>query len=54
MTLTAEGGRTRLVLIHSGWDALPLDEQGVADAFDGGWGGHLKKLQEQIKQPSVT
>jgi uncharacterized protein YndB with AHSA1/START domain len=54
ITLAAEGKRTRVTLIHSGWDRLPPGEQGVADAFEGGWGGALKKLQEQIKQPSVV
>jgi len=45
-TLVPEGKSTRLTLVHSGWDALPPEEQKVADEFDGGWGGFLKNLQE--------
>jgi len=48
ITLAKEGRATRLTLIHSGWDTLPPDEQGVADNYDGGWGGFLEKLQGQI------
>jgi len=50
LTLAAEGKRTRLTLVHSGWDALPPNEQGIADAFEGGWGGSLTKLQEQLRE----
>jgi uncharacterized protein YndB with AHSA1/START domain len=46
ITLTPEGKSTRLTLVHSGWDALPPGEQGIADQFDGGWAGFLKNLQE--------
>jgi uncharacterized protein YndB with AHSA1/START domain len=53
LTLSAEGKHTRLTLVHSGWDALPPGEQGVADIFDGGWGGSLKKLQEQFPAPEA-
>ena len=49
LTLAKEGKSTRLTLVHSGWDALPPGEQGIADMYDGGWGGALAKLQEQIK-----
>lgn len=51
ITLAKEGKGTRLTLIHSGWDQLPPGEQGVADLFDGGWHGYLKKLQEQFLAP---
>jgi len=45
-TLIPDGRRTRLTLVHSGWDALPPEEQNIADGFDGGWGGtFLKNLQ---------
>ena len=54
ITLTAEGKRTRVTLIHSGWDALPPDEQRAADGFDSGWDGVLKKLQEQTQAPSAA
>ncbi|HEX4646984.1 MAG TPA: SRPBCC domain-containing protein [Verrucomicrobiae bacterium] len=54
MTLTTEGKRTRVTLIHSGWDALPPGEQGIADAFGDGWGGALKKLQEQMQSASAA
>ena len=47
ITLAKAGKSTRLTLVHSGWDALPPDEQGMADNYDGGWGGFLGKLQEQ-------
>ena len=46
ITLVKEGNGTRLTLVHSGWDALPPDQQGVADLFDGGWGGYLTNLQQ--------
>jgi len=48
ITLAKEGKGTRLTLIHSGWDALPPDEQSVADNFGRGWGAGLEKLREQI------
>lgn len=48
ITLVEEGKNTRLTLVHSGWDALPPDEQGAAGMFDDGWGGFLKKLQQQF------
>jgi hypothetical protein len=37
-----------LTIVHSGWDALPPGEQGVADLFGDGWGGSLTKLRQQI------
>jgi uncharacterized protein YndB with AHSA1/START domain len=46
ITLAQEGKSTRLILVHSGWDALPPGEQGMADNYDGGWGGFLEKLRE--------
>jgi len=48
ITLAKEGKGTRVTLVHSGWDALPPDEQGVADGFGEGWGKGLAKLREQI------
>jgi uncharacterized protein YndB with AHSA1/START domain len=48
ITLAREGKSTRLTLVHSGWDALPPGEQGVADLFGDGWGGFLTKLQQQL------
>jgi uncharacterized protein YndB with AHSA1/START domain len=48
VTLAKEGQTTRLTLIHSGWDALPPGEQGVADQFGEGWGGFLKNLQDKF------
>jgi uncharacterized protein YndB with AHSA1/START domain len=48
VTLTKKGKSTRLTLIHSGWDKLPPDQQGIADLFDDGWGGFLEHLQEQL------
>lgn len=49
ITLAREGKNTRLTLVHTGWDALPPDQQGVADNFDAGWGGMLKELQKQAQ-----
>ncbi len=49
ITLAKEGKGTRLTLLHSGWDALPPGEQGVADNYGGGWGAGLEKLREQIE-----
>jgi uncharacterized protein YndB with AHSA1/START domain len=49
LTLAREDRSTRVTLIHTGWDALPPGEQGVADLFGNGWGGGLKKLREQFQ-----
>ncbi len=49
VTLATEGKSTRVTLVHSGWDALPPDQQGIADNFDNGWGGFLEKLQKQAR-----
>jgi uncharacterized protein YndB with AHSA1/START domain len=54
ITLAKEGARTRLTLVHSGWDALPPGDQGVAGQFNEGWGGMLKRLQEQTQTPILT
>lgn len=49
ITLTPEGEDTRLILFHSGWDALPPDDQGIADIFGDGWESqYLKNLQAQL------
>jgi uncharacterized protein YndB with AHSA1/START domain len=53
ITLAKEGKGTRLTLVHSGWDALPPNQQGVADGYNGGWGGFLEKLQEQFVAPAT-
>ncbi len=50
ITLSREGRNTRLTLVHSGWDALPPDQQGVADNFDSGWDVLLKELQKRVQQ----
>src|SRR5258705_10204630 len=49
ITLAKEGKSTRVTLIHSGWEALPPGEQGVADTFGSGWGSFLDKLQAQFQ-----
>jgi len=49
ITLAKEGKDTRLTLIHSGWDALPPGEQGVADPFGDGWGSAFEKLRGHIE-----
>ncbi len=48
ITLAREGSATRLTLVHSGWDALPPDEQGIADDYAGGWSPKLEQLKQQI------
>jgi len=48
ITLSAENQKTRLVLVHSGWDTLPPSEQEAARPFDQGWNDHLKTLTDQI------
>ena len=48
ITLTADGKGTLVKLVHSGWDALPPDEQGIADQYGSGWGCGLEKLREQV------
>jgi uncharacterized protein YndB with AHSA1/START domain len=50
ITLTPEGKRTRVTLVHSGWDALPPSDQGIADTFGDGWGAGLEKLAGQIAE----
>ena len=49
ITLAKEGAGTRVTLMHSGWDALPPAEQGIADAFGDGWGAALKNLEEKLQ-----
>lgn len=49
ITLIPEGKGTRLTLTHSGWDALPPGEQGIAEGFGNGWGAGLEKLQDKFK-----
>jgi uncharacterized protein YndB with AHSA1/START domain len=51
ITLAKEKQGTRLTLIHSGWDALPPGERGIADNFDGGWGSFLEKMRDKIGAP---
>ena len=51
--LTKEDKNTRLTLIHSGWDALPPDQQDAANQFDDGWGSFLKKLHQNISSTSA-
>jgi uncharacterized protein YndB with AHSA1/START domain len=48
ITLAKAGKATRLTLVHSGWDALPPDQRGMADNYDGGWGPLLENLKEQF------
>lgn len=52
ITLVKEGQATRVTLIHSGWEALPPADQGMADNYDGGWGPLLEDLKKQIAIPS--
>jgi uncharacterized protein YndB with AHSA1/START domain len=47
ITLTDENGKTRLVLVHSGWQVPPTDAE-VVDEHDKGWGEHLRSLQDQV------
>jgi uncharacterized protein YndB with AHSA1/START domain len=54
LTLATEGNSTRLTLIHSGWDALPPGEQGIADMFGGGWISKLETLRQQIQSASAA
>ena len=42
-TLIEEAERTRLKLVHSGWETLPPDQQGIADIFDEGWDSRFLK-----------
>lgn len=48
ITLAAAEGGTRVILVHSGWDALPPPDQQIADNFDEGWGKLLEKLRTEI------
>jgi len=52
--LTPEEGRTRVTLIHSGWDALPPPDAGIAGFFGDGWGAGLEQLREQVKNNKLT
>jgi uncharacterized protein YndB with AHSA1/START domain len=49
VTLIPEKGKkTRLILVHSGWEALPPSEEGLGAPFDLGWDACLKKLGERM------
>jgi uncharacterized protein YndB with AHSA1/START domain len=48
ITLVPERRATRLTLVHSGWDALPPSGQGIAGAFEEGWGSRLGALAAQV------
>jgi len=48
VTLKSEKGKTRLILVHSGWEALPPSEEGLGAPFDQGWDACLKRLGEQV------
>jgi uncharacterized protein YndB with AHSA1/START domain len=53
ITLEAEkNNQTRLVLVHSGWDALPPSGQDVAEPFDKGWDERLRILVELVASAS--
>lgn len=47
ITLVPERRATRLILVHSGWDALPPFEQGIAGMFEEGWDAKLRMLAAQ-------
>jgi uncharacterized protein YndB with AHSA1/START domain len=49
ITLATEGKSTRLTLVHSGWEALPPEEQNISEQFNGGWGTFLKNLQQTAR-----
>jgi len=53
ITLAEESGQTRLTLVHSGWEALPPDEQGISDQFENGWGTFLPILAKQLSGPAT-
>lgn len=48
ITLAEANGKTRLVLVHSGWQVPPTDPD-VVDEHDKGWGEHLRSLQRSCK-----
>jgi len=50
ITLVEEKGRTRLTLVHTGWDALPPEGRPLADTFDQGWSERLEVLQVRALQ----
>jgi uncharacterized protein YndB with AHSA1/START domain len=37
LSFTAEGGGTRVTLVHRGWESRGADAAKVRDAYDGGW-----------------
>lgn len=48
LTLTREGERTIVRLIHGGWDALGDGAAALRDAHEGGWGMHLGNLRAHL------
>lgn len=49
ITLKSENGRTRLRLVHEGWDEVSGDvKRHIAD-HSGGWSDHLKILQQILR-----
>ena len=55
ITLTVEGKRTRVKLVHSGWDALPpADQDRIMGGFDQGWSDHIERLREQVVRSGGT
>jgi uncharacterized protein YndB with AHSA1/START domain len=54
ITLAQEGKATLVTLVHSGWEALPPEEQGTADSYGSGWGALLERLKEQLAALTTT
>ena len=48
VTFTAEGGGTRVVLTHRGWEAIGADAPRVRDGYDNGWSGVLAAYAESV------
>lgn len=51
ITLEQVEDKTRVTLIHSGWDKLPPDKDFLFDNYDSGWGSYIEqKLKAAVEQ----
>ncbi|NIR48919.1 SRPBCC domain-containing protein [candidate division KSB1 bacterium] len=50
ITLHESKGKTKVALVHSGWDKLPPDKDFLFDNYDQGWKGYIEEnLKESIE-----
>lgn len=55
ITLKKVNDKTRVTLIHSGWDQLPPDKDYLFDNYDSGWEGYImQKLKEALEDGNAA